>query len=112
MKKRSATLFVLVLAMSLMLSLTASASTIVAAYGNTYSDTLAVGQTSAYFLSNAKTSGTSVKVTAAAANAIQLHYYWTYNNTTLDLGTYIVNSTNYSGGASFTQQWSLLILVS
>ncbi|KQO14722.1 hypothetical protein [Paenibacillus sp. Leaf72] len=111
MKKLSAKLFVLVLAMSLMFSMTASASANVVAYGMTYSDTLTAGQTSAYFLSNAKTSGTSVKVTASTANAIQLHYYWTYNNTTLDLGTYVVNSTNYNGGAAYYSPGTLTTVV-
>ncbi|KQO14721.1 hypothetical protein [Paenibacillus sp. Leaf72] len=111
MKKRSAKLFVLVLAMSLMFSMTASANPTIIAYGITNSYTLTAGQSYTYILPNAKTSGSSVKVTATAANAIQLHYYWSYNNTTQDLGTSIVNSTNYNGGSGYYSPGTLITVV-
>jgi hypothetical protein len=80
-------------------------------YGSTYSNTLTAGQGYAYILPNAKTTGTSIKITASAANALRLHYYWSYNNTTLDLGTAVVNSTNYNGGSGYFSPGTLVTVI-
>ncbi|SFE68761.1 hypothetical protein SAMN04487969_105124 [Paenibacillus algorifonticola] len=111
MKKLSAKLFVLVLAMSLMFSMTASANPAIVGYGGLYYNTLAATQSYAYILPNAKTTGTSVTVTTAVPNALQLHYYWSYNNTTLDLGTTIVNSTYYNSGSAYYNPGTLITVV-
>ncbi|WP_413375308.1 hypothetical protein [Paenibacillus taichungensis] len=111
MKKLSSTLFVFFMGISLMFGLTASANPAIVSYGGSYSNTLTAGQGYTYILPNAKTTGTSVKITASAANALQLHYYWSYNNTTIDLGTAIVNSTNYNGGSAYYSPGTLVTVV-
>ncbi|MBW4081992.1 hypothetical protein [Paenibacillus sp. S150] len=112
MKKLNAIAFILIMGISMMFGLTASANPAIVSYGGSYSNTLNADQTTyAYILPNAKTTGTSVKVTASAANTLRLHYYWSYNNTTIDLGTAIVNSTNYSGGSGYYEPGTLVTVV-
>lgn len=111
MKRLSSTLFVVMLALSLLFSATASAATNIVSYGGTYSGTLSSGQADSYILPNARTSGTSVKITTSAANTLQVHYYWSYNNTTIDLGTYVVNSTTYNSGSAYYQAGTLVTVV-
>ncbi|ANY65606.1 hypothetical protein BBD42_03380 [Paenibacillus sp. BIHB 4019] len=111
MKKLGTKLFVLVMAMSLMFSMTASANPAIVSYGGTYNNALAASQSYAYILPNAKTTGTSVTVITAVPNTLQLHYYWSYNNTTLDLGTAIVNSTYYIGGSAYYNPGTLITVV-
>ncbi|MFC9712416.1 hypothetical protein ACFTRD_30280 [Paenibacillus sp. NPDC056933] len=111
MKKWSSALFVFFMSISLMLGLTASANPAIVSYGGSYSNTLTAGQGYTYILPTAKTSGTSVKITTSAANTLQLHYYWSYNNTSVDLGTAIVNSTNYNGGSGYYSPGTLVTVV-
>ncbi|WP_145326262.1 hypothetical protein [Paenibacillus xylanexedens] len=111
MKKRISTFFALILGISLLFSLTASANPAIVSYGGSYSNALSAGQGYAYILPNAKTTGTSVKVTTNAANTLQLHYYWSYNNTTLDLGTAIVNKNIYFGGSAYYNPGTLITVV-
>ncbi|MFC4306957.1 hypothetical protein [Cohnella boryungensis] len=111
MNKLTAKLFVVLMAVSLLFSITASANPAIVSYGSTYSNTLTAGQGYAYILPNAKTTGTSIKITASAANALRLHYYWSYNNTTLDLGTAVVNSTNYNGGSGYFSPGTLVTVI-
>ncbi|MDQ0063310.1 hypothetical protein [Paenibacillus harenae] len=111
MTKLSTKLFVLVAAISLIFCVTASANPAIVSYGGSYSNTLTAGQGYAYILPNAKTTGTSVKITASSANTLRLHYYWSYNNTTIDLGTAIVNSTNYNGGSGYYSPGTLITVV-
>ncbi|WP_138753075.1 hypothetical protein [Paenibacillus sinopodophylli] len=111
MKRMSSKLFVLVMALSLMFCITASANPAIVSYGGTYYNTLSAGQSYAYILPNAKTTGTSVKIITPAANTLQLHYYWSYNNTTIDLGTSIVNSTYYIGGSAYYNPGTLVTVV-
>ncbi|MFC5471286.1 hypothetical protein ACFPPD_21590 [Cohnella suwonensis] len=110
MRRKLSVLFAVLIAVSLMFSITASANPYVVSYGGTYSNTLADGG-HAYILPNAKTSGTSVHVTASSANTLRLHYYWSYNNTTIDLGTSIVNSTDYYGGSAYYNPGTLITVV-
>lgn len=111
MKKRSTKLVVLVMAMFLMFSMTASANPAIVGYGGTYYNALSASQSYAYILPNAKTTGTRVTVITAVPNTLQLHYYWSYNNTTLDLGTTIVNSTYYNGGSAYYNPGTLITVV-
>lgn len=111
MKKLSVKLSVIVMALSLMFCITASANPAIVSYGGTYYNTLTTGQSYAYILPNAKTSGTSVKITTSTANTLQLHYYWSYNNTSIDLGTYVVSSTNYNSGSGYYNPGTLITVV-
>lgn len=111
MKKLSVKLSVIVMALSLMFCITASANPAIVSYGGTYYNTLTTGQSYAYILPNAKTSGTSVKITTSIANTLQLHYYWSYNNTSIDLGTYVVSSTNYNSGSGYYNPGTLITVV-
>ncbi|XID96146.1 hypothetical protein ACF3MZ_17025 [Paenibacillaceae bacterium WGS1546] len=111
MRKLGAKLFVLVLAMTLSFGMTASANPFIVSYGNSYSNSLSAGQGHAYILPNAKTTGTSVRITTSVANTLQLRYYWSYNNTTIDLGTAIVNSTNYSSGSGYYSPGTLITVI-
>lgn len=111
MKKWSTALFALFMGISLMFGLTASANPAIVSYGGSYSNTLTAGQGYAYILPNAKTSGTSVKVTTSAPNTLRLHYYWSYNNTTLDLGTVVISSTSYNTGSGYYEPGTLITVV-
>lgn len=111
MKKRSSIVFIMLMGLSLLFGLTASANPVIVSYGGTYSKTLTEGQGYAYILPNAKTTGTSVTITTTAANTLRLHYYWSYNNTTIDLGTAIVDKTNYSGGSGYYEPGTLITVV-
>ncbi|WP_379163132.1 hypothetical protein [Paenibacillus sp. sgz5001063] len=97
--------------LSLLFGLSASANPSIVSYGGTYSNTLTEGQGYAYILPNAKTSGTSIKITTSVANTLRLHYYWSYNNTSIDLGTAIVNSTSYNGGSGYYESGTLVTVV-
>lgn len=111
MKKRSSIVFIMMMGLSLLFGLTASANPGIVSYGGTYSNTLTEGQGYAYILPNAKTTGTSVKITTSVANTLRLHYYWSYNNTSIDLGTAIVNSTSYKGGSGYYEPGTLVTVV-
>ncbi|WP_340400549.1 hypothetical protein [Paenibacillus sp. FSL H8-0079] len=52
-----------------------------------------------------------MKITTNTANTLQLHYYWSYNNTTLDLGTAIVNKTIYNSGSAYYSPGTLITVV-
>lgn len=111
MKKRSSLVFTLIMGLSLLFGLTAWASPAVVSYGSSHSYTLTEGQGYAYILPNAKTTGTSVKITASAVDALRLHYYWSYNNTTVDLGTAIVNKTTFYSGSGYYEPGTLITVV-
>lgn len=111
MKRMLTAVLVLIVGLSISFGLTASANPAIVSYGNSYNQTLASGQSYAYILPNAKTSGTSVKITTSVANTLRLHYYWSYNNTTIDLGTAIVNKTDYSGGSGYYEPGTLVTVV-
>ncbi|WP_342423755.1 hypothetical protein [Paenibacillus sp. FSL E2-0178] len=112
MKKLNTLVFIMIMGLSLMFGLTASANPAIVSYGGSYSNTLNASQTSyTYILPNAKTTGTSVHVTASAANTLRLHYYWSYNNTSIDLGTSTVSSTNYYGGSGYYEPGTLVTVV-
>jgi hypothetical protein len=109
--KKLSTLFVVMMAVSLLFSISASADVSSVSYGGTYYGTLSEGQGNAYILPNASTKGTSVHIQTTAANTLRLHYYWSYNNTQIDLGTAIVNSTDYYGGSAYYQPGTLITVV-
>lgn len=109
--KRLSAVFVVIMVISLMFGITSSAYTSTVSYGGTYYSTLADGQGDAWILPNASTRGTSVHVTTSVPNTLRLHYYWSYNNTQIDLGTYIVNSTNYYGGTAYYEPGTLITVV-
>ncbi|MNP71199.1 hypothetical protein D3C76_1675500 [compost metagenome] len=52
-----------------------------------------------------------MKITTSVANTLRLHYYWSYNNTSIDLGTAIVNKINYSGGSGYYEPGTLVTVV-
>ncbi|AIQ45061.1 hypothetical protein R70723_03430 [Paenibacillus sp. FSL R7-0273] len=111
MKKMLTAVLVFVMGLSMSFGLTASANPVTVNYGYSFNHSLSSGQTYTYNLPNARTSGTSVKITTSVANVLRLHYYWSYNNALVDLGTAIVNKTNYSGGASYYQTGTLVTVV-
>ncbi|WNS46564.1 hypothetical protein [Paenibacillus sp. MMS20-IR301] len=112
MKKLSTLLFIMVMGLTLTFGLTASANPAIVSYGGSYSNTFNTPESNyAYILPNASTKGTSVHITASSANTLRLHYYWSYNNTTLDLGTMTVNSTNYYGGSGYYAPGTLITVV-
>lgn len=109
MRKRLSALFVVLMAVSLLFGISASANPTIVSYGGTYSQTLANGA-EAYILPNAKPS-TSIHIAASSANTLQLHYYWSIGGTSLDLGTAVVNSTDYNGGSGYYSAGTLVTVV-
>ncbi len=110
MRKRLSALFAVLMTLSLLFGISASANPAVVSYGNSYSQTLTNGGY-VYILPNAKTSGTSIHIAASSANTLRLHYYWSINNTSIDLGTAVVNSTNYNGGSGYYSAGTLVTVV-
>ncbi|UQZ34862.1 hypothetical protein C2I18_15780 [Paenibacillus sp. PK3_47] len=114
MKRMTTVFLVFIMGLSLTFGLTASANPAIVSYGGSYTNSLGPGQaysSYSYILPNAKTSGTSVKITTTVANTLRLHYYWSYNNTTIDLGTALVNSTDYTGGSGYYEPGTLVTVV-
>jgi hypothetical protein len=111
-KLRLSAMFVIMMAISLIFSITASAGGTVS-YGGTYYSTLVPGQQQAdvWGLPNASTHGTSVHVTTSVANTLRLHFYWSYNNTSIYLGSNTVSSTDYYSGAAYYQPGALITVV-
>jgi hypothetical protein len=107
---RLSAVFVIVMAISLIFSITASAGGTVS-YGGTYYSTLSPQQGEVWALPNASTHGTSVHVTTSVANTLRLHFYWSYNNTSIYLGSYTVNSTDYYSGSAYYQPGTLITVV-
>jgi hypothetical protein len=112
MKKLNMLTFIMIMGLSMMFGLTASANPAIASYGGSYSNTLNASQSSyTYILPNAKTTGTSIRITASGVNAIRLHYYWSYNNTTIDLGTATVSGTSLNTGSAYYEPGTLITTV-
>ncbi|MRN52326.1 hypothetical protein [Paenibacillus monticola] len=112
MKKMSTLAFIMIMGISMMFGLTASANPAIVSYGGNYTRTIAEGETAySFILPNAKTTGTSVKLSTSAVNSLQIHYYWSYNNTTIDLGTSTVSGTYYNGGSGYYQPGTLVTVV-
>lgn len=101
----------LVAVLSLMFCLTASANPAIVTYGNSYSHSLSAGQGYAYILPNARTTGTSVRITTGTPGALQVKYYWSYNGTQLSLGSTVINGNYYNGGSAYYEPGTLITVV-
>lgn len=104
-------MLVLMIVMAFSLTASAASGTTVVSYGGTYYNSLSYGEGQAYILPNARTSGTSINIKGAVNGTLKGHYYWSYNGTQLDLGTFVVNSSNYNTGSAYYSPGTLILVL-
>ncbi|MBD3921817.1 hypothetical protein H8B09_23860 [Paenibacillus sp. PR3] len=114
MKKLSARIALLVFVIVFAFSVTASASSTftVVSTGNTYYNTIAAGEGQVYFLPNASTTGTSVKIISSVAGTIKGHFEWQRpTGSPLQLGSFVANTTLFNTGGGYPASPGALVLV-